>query len=132
MNDNSRYSQHPKPCVEALPDGPPRLSPIDTIIKLHHGSSSAIEATPQRLQAAKQQQFPSFQEEIEQLQKQNSSLNHEMAYYRQMEQARKEFEKDVSRTWERLQKALQKLRKDQQHVDHEWQLPQGYSGDGRS
>ena len=107
-------------------DGPPQLSPIDKIIDLHHGSTTAIEATPQRLQASKQYPIPSLQERIEQLQRQNSNLNHEIAYYRQMEPYRRKFREDVGRLTENLEKVLYKLGKIQQQVNHEY--TQGWQG----
>lgn len=75
-----RHASRPRrlnPDVKPLSNGPPQLSPIDRIISLHHGLTTAIEATPQRLQESKQYPVPSLPERIEQLQKQNSSLNHE-------------------------------------------------------
>jgi hypothetical protein len=122
--------RRPKPRVKRPLDGPPQLSPVDKIINLHHGSSTAIEATPQRLQASKQYPIPSLAERIEQLQKQNSSLNHEVAYYREMEQYRKEFQDDVTWVKENLEKTLSKLGRIQQKVDYEWaQLRQGSRAD---
>jgi hypothetical protein len=93
---------------------------MDRIIDLHHGSTTAIEATPQRLQASKKYPVPSLPERIEQLQKQNSSLKHEAAYYRAMEQYRKEFEYDVAQVKEKLEKALFKVARNQQRVTDEW------------
>jgi len=114
--------------AEPFSNGPPQLSPIDRIISLHHGSTTAIEATPQRLQASKQLPTSTLSERIEELQKQNSSLNHEIAYYREMEQYRKEFEYEVARVKEQLEKSLFKLAKSQQRVGNEWnQLRHGVS-----
>ena len=107
-----RHPSRPRrlnPRVKSPSDGPPQLSPIDRIISLHHGSTMAIEATPQRLQASKQYPVPSLPERIEQLQKQNSSLNYKVVYYREIEQYRKEFEFEVIRVKEKLEKALSKL-----------------------
>lgn len=109
-----------KPRAKGPSDRPPRLSPIDKIINLHHGSSTAIEATPQRLQESKQYPIPSLQERIEQLQRQNSSLKHEIAYYREMEPYRKEFQDDVTMVKEKLEKILSKLDRMQQQVGYEW------------
>lgn len=126
-----RHASRPRrlnPRAKPFSNGPPQLSPIDRIISLHHGSTTAIEATPQRLQASKQFPIPSLPERIEQLQKQNSSLNHEIAYYREMEEYRKEFEYEVARVKEKLEKALSKLATSQQRVGDEWtQLRQGGS-----
>jgi hypothetical protein len=112
--------RRPNPRVKAPSDGPPQLNPVDKIINLHHGSTTAIEATPQRLQASKQYPIPSLPERIEQLQRQNSNLNHEVAYYRQMEPYRMEFQDVVTQVLEKLEKALCKLGKIQQQVNHEW------------
>ncbi|KAH8587323.1 hypothetical protein B0O99DRAFT_527015 [Bisporella sp. PMI_857] len=100
--------------------GPPQLSPIDRIINLHHGSTMAIDASPQRLQASKYDPVPNLSERIEQLQRLNSRLNREVAYYREMEQPRKDFEKDMIRVKDKFEKALLKLRTSQQQVDDEW------------
>ncbi|KAH8674852.1 hypothetical protein BGZ60DRAFT_372919 [Tricladium varicosporioides] len=112
--------QRLNPRVKSPSDGPPQLSPIDRIISLHHGSTMAIEATPQRLQASKQYPVPSLPERVEQLQMQNGNLNHEVAYYREMEQHRKEFEYEVARLNEKLGRALSKLARSQQRVGDEW------------
>ena len=109
-----------KPCIKPLSNGPPQLSPIDRIISLHHGTTTAIEATPQRLQESKGYPVLSLPERIEQLQKQNSSLNHEVAYYRAMEQYRKEFEYEVAHVKDKLEKALSRLARNQQRVGDEW------------
>jgi TolA-binding protein len=126
-NYHSSSPQRPKPLrVKAPTDGPPQLSPIDKIIELHHGSSTAIEATPERLQASKQYPIPSLTERIEQLQRQLTSLNHEIAYYRQIEPYRREFEDSVERLGGGFEKAVFKLGKIQRHIGHEWaQLKSG-------
>jgi len=93
---------------------------VDRIISLHHGSTTAIEATPERLQATKQYPTATLPERIEQLQKHNSSLTHEVAYYREMEQYRQEFEHEMVRLKEKFERALFKLGKRQQEVGEEW------------
>ena len=106
--------------VKSPSTGPPQLSPVDRIISLHHGSTTAIEATPERLQATKQYPKATLPERIEELQRQNSSLTHEVAYYREMEQYRQEFEHDMVRLKERFEKALFKLGRRQQEVGEGW------------
>jgi uncharacterized membrane protein YgaE (UPF0421/DUF939 family) len=122
MNSDRQTSRPRRLNTNAKPfsDGPPQLSPIDRIISLHHGSTTAIEATRQRLQASKQLPTSTLSERIEELQKQNSSLNHEIAYYREMEQYRKEFEYEMARVKEQLEESLFKLAKSQQRVGNEW------------
>ena len=112
---------------------PPEPSPIDRLIDLHHGSTTATEATPQRLQESKQDRVPSLPERIEQLQKQNSSLRHEVAYYRQMEQYRGEFEEEVMQLKGNLEKALFKLGGIQRQIDYDWsRVKQDKETDGQS
>ncbi len=68
--DDSYYSSSPwrlKPQVKGPTDRPPLLSLINKIIKLYYGLSTAIEATPERLQALKQYLIPSLLERMEQL-----------------------------------------------------------------
>ena len=131
--DDFPHSSRPRQAkqrVKAPTDRPPQLSPVDRIIDLHHGSTTAIEATPQRLQASKHNPIPSLPERIEQLQKQNSSLNHEVIYYREIEQYRQEFQDVMTQVKERLEKALSKLGSNQRKVSHRWaQLRQGSSAD---
>jgi vacuolar-type H+-ATPase subunit I/STV1 len=116
--------------VKGPSDGPPGLSRVDKIIKHHHGSSTAIEATRQQLQESKQYPIPSLQERIEQLQKQNSSLKHEIAYYREIEPYREEFYNRVTQIEEDLRKALSNLGRIQQQVGYGWaQLRQGSRAD---
>lgn len=123
---NSGGRQRLNPRIKPSLDGPPQLSPIDRVIDLHHGSTTAIEATPQRLQASKQYPIPSLQERIEQLQKQNSNLNHEVAFYRDMEQSRTKFEHDIVLVKEKLDRDLMELARSQQRVtDDRAQLRQG-------
>ncbi len=125
-----RPQRQKPPHVRDTLDGPPRLSPVDKIISLHHGSTTAIEATPQRLQASKQYPIPSLSERIEQLQKQNSNLNHEVAYYREMEQYREEFYNEVTQIKEDLKKTLSKFCRIQRQVRYEFsQMKQESSTD---
>ncbi|KAH9206342.1 hypothetical protein DL95DRAFT_375426 [Leptodontidium sp. 2 PMI_412] len=147
MNADRNTSRPPRlgSRTKSLSTGPPQLSPVDRIISLHHGSTTAIEATPERLQAMKQYPKATLPEEIEQLQKRNSRLAHEVAYYRDMEQYRQEFEHDMVRLKEKFEKALFKLGRRQQEVGEEWarlrtensaqvqnglNSPYGYNGSG--
>lgn len=100
-------------------DGPPLLSPVDKVINLYHGSTTAIEATHERLVASKQYPVPSFTETIEQLERHGSNLNHEATYFRKMEPIRKKFKGDVSRWARELNDALSHLDEIEQKVDRE-------------
>jgi hypothetical protein len=127
--DDSYHSSHPQQSKQrdTTPrDGPPQLSRVDRIIDLHHGSSTAIDATPQRLQESKQYPIPSLSERIVQLQTQSSILNHEVAYYRDMVQHWKKFQDDVMQLKENLEEVWSKFSMIQEKVGYEWaQLKQG-------
>ncbi|KFY64307.1 hypothetical protein V496_03338 [Pseudogymnoascus sp. VKM F-4515 (FW-2607)] len=100
-------------------DGPPRLSPVDKIIDLHHGTTTAIEASRERLQASKEFPEPSSAEKIEQLEQQYRIRYNEAIYFRQMEPSRREFKADVSRVSRQLVKRLHRLDEIDRGVDQE-------------
>jgi hypothetical protein len=102
------------------PDRPPQLTRVDRIIDLHNGSTTAIEATPKKLQASKESSISSLPERIKQLQMQNGRLCQEVAYYRRMEKARENFQVVVRQVSGELQRALSKLGKIQGQVNDEW------------
>ena len=70
----------------ARADGPPPLTPVDMVIRRHNGSSSAIEATRERLQASKKQPGMNCEEELVSLQKRNGCLRRELAFHRELAQ----------------------------------------------
>jgi hypothetical protein len=100
-------------------NGAPPLSPVDQIIDRHNGSSTAIEATPRRLQASKQQPIPTLRERVVELERQNSNLKHEVAYYREQEQPRIDFFESVLRLSGDLNRALCTLSEIQQKVNRD-------------
>jgi len=61
-------------------DGPPALTPVDIEIARNQGSSVAIEATLENLQAAKRLPITSISETIEQKTRENGQLRQELAY----------------------------------------------------
>lgn len=65
--------------------------------------------SPQRLQESKYRPILSLPERIEELQKRNSSLNYEVAHYRDLDQARVKFKKKVARALGILQEAQREL-----------------------
>ena len=121
--DSSRRAdrpRHPKPRTEVHPsDVPPQLSPVDIIIGLHQGSTSALETTPRRLQASKQQPIPPLSERIKELQQCNGNLRRELAHYREIDEDHREFESDMKEVWERLGWAIFKLDRVQRQLDQE-------------
>lgn len=68
----------PQPSVNSAPPVP---AAIDIEIANHNGSTVAIEATPDRLQAAKKMPTPSLSQMVEQLTWQNGQLRSEIDYH---------------------------------------------------
>ena len=103
-------------------DGPPELTPIDTEIARHQGSSVAIEATQERLQASKNLPTPDFPKIIEQRTRENGRLRHELAYQQRKNGASMYLLEEVKNTIAYLQQALvnfQKLNGDSGEHDRE-------------
>lgn len=98
----------------------PPPSPVDIVIGLNRGSPTSIKAHHQHLGASQRDLVQSLPNKIVELEKRNNSLNHEVLYYRQMEQARKEFYYEVRRTSENLEKSIIKLGMVQRQVDRDW------------
>jgi prefoldin subunit 5 len=120
MDSHHRHRSRRLDLRKAAPsDGPPHLSPVDKIIDLHHGTTTAIEASRERLQASKEYSEPSSAGKIEQLQEQYRIRYHEAVYFRQMEPSRREFKDDVSRVSRQLAKRLHKLDEIDRSVDQE-------------
>ena len=62
------------------PDGPPAPTAVDAEIARNQGSSVAIEATQEKMQAAKKLPTPSLSQIIEQRTWENGRLRQELAY----------------------------------------------------
>jgi prefoldin subunit 5 len=75
---------------------------------------------PDRLEGSRQYQTPNLMDTIEQLQRQMSSLNHEVTYYRRIEPHRRAFIDKVEWVGDDLQNALFQLSRTQRQIDHEW------------
>lgn len=69
------------PSVDSAPPAP---AAIDIEIANHSGSTVAIEATPERVQAAKKMPTPSLSQMIEQLTWQNGQLRSEIDYHQRL------------------------------------------------
>ncbi|GAB1319508.1 BZIP domain-containing protein [Madurella fahalii] len=96
-------------------DDPPEPTPVDTEIARHQGSSVAIEATPERLQASKNLPTPSLSQIIEQRTWENGRLRQELAYQQRRNGASMYLLEEVKNAVDSLQQALvnfQKLSKE--------------------
>jgi hypothetical protein len=101
------------------PVGPPRPTPVDIIIGQHSGSTVALEATQEYLQASKNKPVPTLEQRIEELSAENGRLRHEMLYFQHMHDPMEEFQKEVRRGLEIIQNAVEYLEKIQQQLNIE-------------
>lgn len=98
-------------------DGPPHPTPVDIIIGLHGGITTALEATPEHLQAAKSQPALSPTEEVRELQQRHSGLRQELAHLLDLNQAHRVFQEEMKEVLERFHLALSRLGSVQQEVE---------------
>jgi len=68
-------------------DKPSRPTPVDLEIARHKGTSAALEATPDRLQASKRAPVPSPAERIQELTRENGQLRVEIRCHHQKQDA---------------------------------------------
>jgi len=103
-------------------DGPPGLTPVDIEIARNQGSSVAIEATPENLQAAKRLPITSISETIEQKTRENGQLRQQLAYEIRRNKSSIFLLEEVKRAVDSLQQAIitfQKLNRNIEGGDEE-------------
>jgi len=105
--------RHRKPKIRLVPkfDTPPALTAVDTEIARNQGSSVAIEATPERMQAAKKMPTPSLTHIIEQKTWENGQLHQELAYQQRKHGASMYLLEEVRLVVGSLQQALLNFQK---------------------
>jgi hypothetical protein len=101
------------------PVGPLPLTPVDNIIGQHHGSTVALDATPERLQASKSKPIPTLTQRIEQLSVENGNLRCEISYTRRLYDAGVELEHKARLAREILDAVLSDFEAIQRQVDYE-------------
>lgn len=113
--------RHKRPRIKLLQshDGPPEPTPIDAEIARHQGSSIAIEATRESLQAAKNMPTPSLPKIIEQRTWENGQLRQELAYQQRKNRASIYLLEEVKQVVESLQQALVDFQKLNRVVEEE-------------
>jgi hypothetical protein len=108
--------KRPKPSpLPTLSDTPPAPTAVEVEIASHKGSTVAIDATKERMQAAKKMPTPSLSQMIEQRTWENSQLKQELAYRQRKHGASMYLLEEVRLVVESLQQALltfQKLNTD--------------------
>src|SRR4051812_20491426 len=87
-------------------DAPPVPTAVDVEIANHQGSTVAIEATQERMQAAKKMPTPNLSQMIEQRTCENGRLRHELAFMYQKNEAAMCLYQDMVRVKDSIEKAM--------------------------
>jgi cell division septum initiation protein DivIVA len=98
---------------------PPLPRPIDEAIAKVHGSSVALDATPERLAAAKHQPTPSLKEIIESRTRENSDLREEIKYLLREKELADWLAGEFDYVRERAERVLKDYHKAVQDLDRE-------------
>ncbi|KAI1416928.1 hypothetical protein F5Y13DRAFT_153344 [Hypoxylon sp. FL1857] len=98
---------------------PATLRPIDKAIAKAHGSSVALDATRENLEAGKAMTTPSLKEIIEIRTSENGRLREELAYLQQIQELGEHLREEVEYVMERLQLAVNSFRKGQKDIERE-------------
>ncbi|KAF7868885.1 uncharacterized protein EAF02_009621 [Botrytis sinoallii] len=106
-------------------DKPHAPTAIDIQIGLQRGSTAALEATPERLQAAKQMQHPSTAQRIKKLTKENGQLRLEIRYYQRMRDAMQALFDDTRFIVGGLENTTKVLIQVQRDAENDWCDAQG-------
>lgn len=99
---------------------PPVLTPIDNLIDSNQGSSVALEATRERMEASKRMVTPTPFQRIEQLTRENAALRAEMARCHRRESADAYFINEIKEVLDRLQQAVFERRRAQKDIDNDF------------
>ncbi|PSN58589.1 hypothetical protein BS50DRAFT_641642 [Corynespora cassiicola Philippines] len=117
--------RRPKPApLPSLHDAPPTPTAVDVEIAAHQGSTVAMDATHERMQAAKRMPTPSLSQMIEQRTWENGQLRQELAYRQRKHGASLYLLEEVKLVVESLQQALVNFQKLNAQVE-------GDAGEGR-
>lgn len=110
-----------KPRITLLEsDQPPTPTPIDAKIAHNNGTSVAIEATNESLQASKTVPTPSLSEIIEQRTRENGRLRHELAYQQRKQAIDLSTLEKVGRVVAELRHTLREHKKLEAVIDHDF------------
>jgi hypothetical protein len=95
-------------------------NPTDRAIARNHGTSTALEATRERLEASKRAPIPTPAERIHELTKENGELRLEIRFYRQMQGAMKALQEDAEFVAEKLEQTILRFSRVQDEVERDW------------
>jgi hypothetical protein len=89
--------------VHCTLDRPLLPTQVDIVIDQHHGSTVALEATSERLQASKIKLAPTLSQRIKELSAKNSQLRLEVSYHMQLQDATRPFHNMVRQAVDELE-----------------------------
>ena len=101
-------------------DAPPKPTPIDVEIARHNGTSVAIEATTESLQASKNDPTPSLKEIIKHKTSENGRLREELARLQSLQGPNKYLLDEVTLSIERLHRAVIEYHRLETMIRQEW------------
>jgi hypothetical protein len=123
---NTRSSAKARPTTFArekglVSDKPVAPTPVDIEINRHRGTTVAVEATTERLQASKRAPVPDLAQRIQELTRENGRLRLEIAYHQNMQKNTPDFIEDVKFVVERLEQVVIKFDRMQRVVKDDWE-----------
>jgi hypothetical protein len=101
-------------------DKPHAPTAIDIEIGLQNGTTAALEATPERLQAMKQKPTLCATQRIEELTKENGRLRLEIRYYQRMKDAMQALFEDAKFITEQLENTIRGFTEAQREAENDW------------
>lgn len=101
-------------------DGPPPPNPIDIEIGRNNGSTVALEATPERVQASKRMPIPTLSQRIEELTRENSHLRQEVAYHQRLQRPMRDLQRGLESAMRKLQQHIDGFNKEQREAEAEY------------
>lgn len=115
-----RFTRSSARSQPATSDKPLPPNPVDLKIAHHHGTSVALEATTERLEASKKAPISSPEERIHELTKEGGQQRLEIRYHLQMQDATRDLYEDCKFVAERLERAIAKFSSVQEEVEADW------------
>jgi hypothetical protein len=112
-----------RPIIRIIPpnsEGPPALSNTDTILLRNNGSSLAVDATKERLEASKRLPTLSAKDTIIELHRVQGRLRMELDVFHKLSDNGKDLQDQVAYAVEILQVAILKFKQRQKEIESEF------------
>jgi hypothetical protein len=99
-------------------DKPVPPAPVDLAIARHNGTSAALEATPERLQASKKESYMSLSQRVIEVTRENGHLRGEIRYWKDI--PTRDLKEDVEFLRQGLDDALFKFNRELEKAEDDW------------